>query len=58
VSDTVFKIMESYGPVAWCYVQLFRLGDGEDPIFNLSALEALSTYEAKDQAILLALKRP
>ena len=50
--------MESYGPVAWCYVQLFRLGDGEDPIFNLSALEALSTYEAKDQAILLALKRP
>jgi 2,4-dienoyl-CoA reductase-like NADH-dependent reductase (Old Yellow Enzyme family) len=58
VSDTVFKIMESYGPVAWCYVQLFRLGDGEDPIFNLSALECLSRYEAKDQEILLALQRP
>jgi 2,4-dienoyl-CoA reductase-like NADH-dependent reductase (Old Yellow Enzyme family) len=58
VSDTVFKIMESYGPVAWCYVQLFRLGDGEDPIFSLSALECLSRYEAKDQEILLALQRP
>jgi hypothetical protein len=49
--------MESYAPVGWCYVQLFRLGDGEEPNFNLSALEALSSWEAKDQAILLALER-
>jgi 2,4-dienoyl-CoA reductase-like NADH-dependent reductase (Old Yellow Enzyme family) len=58
VSDTVFKIMASYAPVGWCYVQLFRLGDGEDPIFNLSPLQSLSLYEAKDQEVLLALQRP
>jgi 2,4-dienoyl-CoA reductase-like NADH-dependent reductase (Old Yellow Enzyme family) len=58
VSETVFKIMASYGPVAWCYVQLFRLGDGDDPIFNMSALEALSSYEARDQMILEGLQRP
>ena len=58
VSDVVFKIMASYAPVAWCYVQLFRLGDGEDPVFNVTPLEALRSYEAKDQEILLALQRP
>jgi 2,4-dienoyl-CoA reductase-like NADH-dependent reductase (Old Yellow Enzyme family) len=58
VSDTVFKIMASYAPVAWCYLQLFRLGEGEDPVFNLSAMESLGGYEAKDAAILHALERP
>jgi 2,4-dienoyl-CoA reductase-like NADH-dependent reductase (Old Yellow Enzyme family) len=56
-SDIELKMMQSYGPVAWCYLQILRLGEGEEPDLSLTALEALAGYDASERAAIAALQR-
>jgi len=57
LSDIEIKMMQSYGPVAWCYLQILRLGEGKEPDLTLTTLEALSGYDASERAAIDALQR-
>jgi len=57
LSDMELKMMQSYGPVAWCYLQILRLGEGQEPDLTLTALEALAGYDASERAAIAALQR-
>ncbi|MGC1783347.1 MAG: NADH:flavin oxidoreductase/NADH oxidase family protein [Acidobacteriaceae bacterium] len=57
LSDVELKMMQSYGPVAWCYLQILRLGEGQEPDLALNALQALAGYDASERAAIAALRR-
>jgi 2,4-dienoyl-CoA reductase-like NADH-dependent reductase (Old Yellow Enzyme family) len=57
VSAVELKMMQSYGPVAWCYMQILRMGNGNEPDLGLTALEALQQYEASEQTAIQARAR-
>ncbi len=57
LSDVELKMMQSYGPVAWCYLQILRLGEGQEPDLSLTALQALAGYDASERAAIAALQR-
>lgn len=57
VTDGEFKRIEGYGHVTWCYVQIFRFGDGEGPDLNLSVPESLQRFDAAEKAALAAMQR-
>jgi len=56
-SDIELKMMQSYGPVSWCYLQILRMGEGLEPDLTLTALEALAGYDASERAAIAALQR-
>lgn len=57
LSAVEIKMMQSYGPVAWCYLQILRLGEGKEPDLALTALEALVGYDASERAAIAAIQR-
>ena len=57
VDDAIFHKMESWGQVAWFCLQVARISDGKDADMKMSLLEALTQYEASEEAAVKALVR-
>lgn len=57
VDDRTYHLMSVWAEVAWCYMQIIRLGDGKDPDPNLTLLEAFGAFDANEKAAAQALQR-